>query len=80
MKNVDVARAWKDPLYRSTLNAEELSSLPASPAGLMELSDESLMAVNGGTTVVCTIVILLTLTTCTVVVGVEDTPEENVSY
>ena len=41
----DIARAWKDETYRQTLSEEELSMLPANPAG--ELSDADLEAVNG---------------------------------
>src|SRR5579859_6416677 len=42
----DIARAWKDEAYRQTLSDEELSLLPANPAG--ELSDADLSAVCGG--------------------------------
>ena len=42
----DIVRAWKDEAYRQTLNEEQLSSLPAKPAG--ELSEDELSAVCGG--------------------------------
>ena len=48
MKNVDVIRAWKDPLYRASLTADELAQLPPHPAGLIELSDDRLKAASGG--------------------------------
>lgn len=47
MTYVDVARAWKDSGYRSSLTAEELSMVPANPAGMVELSDEDLVPVLG---------------------------------
>ena len=42
----DIARAWKDESYRQSLNEEQLSMLPANPAG--ELSDADLAEVAGG--------------------------------
>lgn len=42
----DIARAWKDENYRQSLDEEQLSMLPANPAG--ELTDEDLAAVAGG--------------------------------
>ncbi len=47
MSKVDVIRAWKDPEYRATLSAEELSRLPLHPAGLVELTDEQLSRASG---------------------------------
>ncbi|TLM97727.1 mersacidin/lichenicidin family type 2 lantibiotic [bacterium] len=67
MNSSDVIRAWKDEDFRSTLSSEQLAMLPANPAGLVELSDEELLGVEGGTSVVCTIlvtVILVSLVTC----------------
>lgn len=48
MSDVDVIRAWKDPLYRNQLGREELKDLPTNPAGLVELSDQDLVRVVGG--------------------------------
>lgn len=48
MKKIDVIRAWKDEDYRSSLSAEELASLPANPAGEIELSRAELGKVSGG--------------------------------
>ncbi len=42
----DITRAWKDETYRQSLNEEQLSTLPANPAG--ELSDTDLADVSGG--------------------------------
>ena len=42
----DITRAWKDESYRQSLNEEQLSMLPANPAG--ELSDADLAEVAGG--------------------------------
>jgi mersacidin/lichenicidin family type 2 lantibiotic len=48
MKHVDVIRAWKDPEYRLSLSDAERLSLPAHPAGLVELTDSHLARVEGG--------------------------------
>jgi mersacidin/lichenicidin family type 2 lantibiotic len=34
MNKDDIIRAWKDPHFRAQLTAEQLASLPESPAGL----------------------------------------------
>lgn len=47
MSKVDIIRAWKDQEYRSTLSADQLASLPQSPVGMIELSDEDLGRANG---------------------------------
>jgi len=47
MTRIDVIRAWRDPEYRFTLSAEELSRLPSHPAGLVELTDEELNRAAG---------------------------------
>jgi mersacidin/lichenicidin family type 2 lantibiotic len=47
-KNVDIVRAWKDPLYRAGLTPEEQAQVPAHPAGLLELSDEQIQGVAAG--------------------------------
>jgi mersacidin/lichenicidin family type 2 lantibiotic len=47
MASKDVIRAWKDPVYRSTLGARELAKLPSNPAGLVNLSDDQLRAATG---------------------------------
>ena len=54
MKNIDIIRAWKDEDYRNSLSAEELASLPANPAGMIELSDADMGKVSGGATLICT--------------------------
>jgi len=45
---LDIARAWKDELYRLSLSEEELLTLPESPVGGLELSDDTLDTVYGG--------------------------------
>lgn len=47
MREHDVIRAWIDPEYRSTLNADALSRLPSHPSGLIELTDETLASASG---------------------------------
>ena len=44
----DIVRAWKDQSYRASLSEEQLSQLPANPAGEIELSDAALASVYGG--------------------------------
>lgn len=50
MNKSNLIRAWKDPMYRSSLSVEELGALPAHPAGLIDLREEELRAVAGMTT------------------------------
>ena len=45
---VDVIRAWRDEKYYRSLTAEQQQSLPANPAGLIELSDGDIRQVFGG--------------------------------
>lgn len=47
MNKLDVVRAWKDPLYRSRLSAEELAALPEHPAGFVEIDEEQLRQAGG---------------------------------
>lgn len=47
-RNLDIVRAWKDPLYRASLTPEEQAGLPAHPAGLLELSDEQIRGIAAG--------------------------------
>lgn len=51
MNKSDLIRAWKDPVYRSSLAAEELGALPAHPAGLIDLREEELRGVGGAAVV-----------------------------
>lgn len=39
---VDVIRAWKDEKYYRSLTDEQRQSLPAHPAGLIELTDNDI--------------------------------------
>jgi mersacidin/lichenicidin family type 2 lantibiotic len=48
MKPFDIIRAWKDARYRSSLGADEQATLPANPAGSIELDEQELDAVIGG--------------------------------
>jgi mersacidin/lichenicidin family type 2 lantibiotic len=43
-----IVRAWKDPLFRSTLTDAELSQLPVNPVGLIELEGTVLDVIGGG--------------------------------
>jgi mersacidin/lichenicidin family type 2 lantibiotic len=54
MINKNIVRAWKDPVYRNSLSEAERASLPANPAGSIELSDADLGNVAGGKVVINT--------------------------
>ncbi len=45
---INVSRAWKDEEYYSSLTEEQRKSLPAHPAGLIEISDDDLRQAFGG--------------------------------
>ena len=45
---IDVIRAWKDEQYRASLTEEQRASLPASPVGMVDVSEANLEAVVGG--------------------------------
>jgi mersacidin/lichenicidin family type 2 lantibiotic len=47
MSTKKTIRAWKDPEYRASLNAEELAAMPSNPAGAIELTDAELGEVTG---------------------------------
>jgi mersacidin/lichenicidin family type 2 lantibiotic len=47
MNKADVIRAWKDPLYRASLTAEERAQLPDHPSAFVELEDEQLKLTSG---------------------------------
>lgn len=57
MNKHDVIRAWKDPVYRASLSAEERAALPQHPAGVNELSDDQLRLTSGA--------VVTTAPTCT---------------
>jgi mersacidin/lichenicidin family type 2 lantibiotic len=46
--NIDIVRAWKDPLYRSQLSEAQQELLLEHPIGVIELSDEELTGIAGG--------------------------------
>jgi mersacidin/lichenicidin family type 2 lantibiotic len=52
MTKLNVIRAWRDKEYRESLNQQELATLPAHPAGLIELPDEVLNSAAGGTSII----------------------------
>lgn len=49
MSKLDIIRAWKDEDYRESLSAAERSRLPQNPAGIIELTDQDMNNVEGGT-------------------------------
>lgn len=52
MHTETIIRAWKDDAFRQSLSPEQQASLPAHPAGLVELNDEALADAAGGLTLV----------------------------
>lgn len=48
MSDADVIRAWRDPEFRATLDADQQVALPPHPSGLIELSGAELDSVAGG--------------------------------
>jgi mersacidin/lichenicidin family type 2 lantibiotic len=48
MSKQTIIRAWKDEEYRRNLSEAERAALPENPAGLIELTDAQLGAVQGG--------------------------------
>lgn len=50
MLQVDIVRAWKDEEYRLSLPLEVRETIPPSPVGPFELSDQEMTAVVGGDT------------------------------
>ncbi len=66
MSKIDIVRAWKDEEYRLSLTETQRASLPANPAGAIELTEIELSSVAGGiTTALCTASVS---TSCKVVV------------
>lgn len=49
METEQIIRSWKDEEYRMSLSDAELALIPGDPAALVELSDEDLAAIDGGT-------------------------------
>ena len=47
MTKKKIIRAWKDVEFRNSLSESERASLPANPAGVIELSDASLNDATG---------------------------------
>ncbi|WP_257460312.1 mersacidin/lichenicidin family type 2 lantibiotic [Archangium lipolyticum] len=50
MKKEMIVRAWKDPLYRASLSAEQRAALPDVPSGtpMTELDEAELGLATGG--------------------------------
>jgi mersacidin/lichenicidin family type 2 lantibiotic len=47
MSRLDIIRAWKDESYRLSLSAKQLASMPANPAGAVELTDAEAATIDG---------------------------------
>ncbi|WP_257459124.1 mersacidin/lichenicidin family type 2 lantibiotic [Archangium lipolyticum] len=50
MKKELIIRAWKDPVFRASLSAEERAAFPESPSGraMTELDEAELGGIAGG--------------------------------
>ena len=48
MTSAEIIRSWKDDEFRSTLSRSRQRRLPPNPAGMVELTDEQLLGVDGG--------------------------------
>jgi mersacidin/lichenicidin family type 2 lantibiotic len=68
-QNQHLVRSWKDPDFRSSLSAHHAATLSANPAGLIELTDEELMGVDGGTSIVCASVVISVISVIASAVG-----------
>lgn len=64
MDREQIIRAWKDEEYRSALGEGESALVPENPAGIVDLSDDSLGDVGGHTLGwVCTAISVVTAIT-----------------
>jgi mersacidin/lichenicidin family type 2 lantibiotic len=54
MTSAEVIQNWK--------NEDFVAGMPSNPAGLVELNDSDLAMVDGGTTPVCIITVIVTIT------------------
>jgi mersacidin/lichenicidin family type 2 lantibiotic len=48
MNRIDVIRAWKDQAYFDSLTDAQRASLPANPAGLIEITPQQAQKITGG--------------------------------
>jgi len=60
MTSDQIVSGWKSEDYRLSLNVNEQALLPENPAGLIELSDQELLGMDGGSDSVA-VCILVTL-------------------
>ena len=54
MADQHTIKAWKDESYRLTLDPDERATIPASPAGTIELADADLGEVAAGSQAIIT--------------------------
>jgi mersacidin/lichenicidin family type 2 lantibiotic len=48
MTTDQIVRSWKNEDYRLSLSLDEQALLPEDPAGMIELADEELLGIAGG--------------------------------
>jgi mersacidin/lichenicidin family type 2 lantibiotic len=49
MTSEQIVSSWKNEDYRLSLSVDEQALMPENPAGLIELTDEELLGIDGGT-------------------------------
>ncbi|WP_369216632.1 mersacidin/lichenicidin family type 2 lantibiotic [Streptomyces flavofungini] len=59
---MDITRAWRDADYRAALSPAQRAALPANPAGAVELDDQELADLAGGTGSVCALTVSVCVT------------------
>jgi mersacidin/lichenicidin family type 2 lantibiotic len=66
MNTDQIVKSWKDDEYAQSLGAAEQALLPENPVGLIELTDEELLGINGASVpvsvIVLTVVFVVTVT------------------
>jgi mersacidin/lichenicidin family type 2 lantibiotic len=50
MTSQEIVRSWKEEHYMLDLSSGDQALLPGNPAGLIELTDEEMLGVEGGIT------------------------------
>lgn len=49
MRSIEIVRSWKDEDFFGSLSDAERAFLPPNPVGFVELTDEDLLTIEGGT-------------------------------
>jgi mersacidin/lichenicidin family type 2 lantibiotic len=57
----EIVGSWKNEDYRLSLSVDEQALLPENPAGLIELSDQELLGIDGGTSTLSIATVILSI-------------------